>query len=145
MKAFLIPLLLALASDTAAQSPSTALQGAVWITPVLYVERITAPPEYARWYAATETCAGLKGDYAQVRWLVTPAPWMGVNGTTFGMWQKGHRITLNAPERMDSTLVMHEVMHDLLEVNGLNRPDDPHPEAYFGPDRCVYRFHPGGP
>lgn len=123
---------------TPATTPSAART-----TAVVFVTRIEAPPEYARWYAATERCAGLTGDFSKVRWYLTPTPWTGQSGgSTYGMWQDGHRITLNKPEAMDSNLVMHEVMHDLLDSNGKSDPRDAHPEAYFGPTRCVYRFHP---
>ncbi len=124
-------------------TPASVPNEAKRLTPVLYVTRLdSVPPEYARWYAATERCAGLRGDYAKVRWYLTPGPWTGLNGPTYGMWQDGRRITLNKPEWMDSTLVMHEVMHDLLSANDLTDPTDAHPPAYFGPGKCVYRFHP---
>jgi hypothetical protein len=134
-------LLMGARSCTAQMTPASMPAETRLITPVLYVTRVAPPSEYARWYADTERCVGLKGNYQKVRWYMAPSAWTGPNGITYGMWQDGHRITLNLPEAMDSTLVMHEAMHDILAVNDLDDPKEPHPPAYFGADKCVFRFH----
>jgi hypothetical protein len=44
---------------------------------------------------------------------------------------------------MDSTLVIHEAVHDILGVNGIDQgreEDQGHPLPYFD-GRCTYRYH----
>lgn len=145
--ALIAALLAALAAPCAAQGPVAAILPApARAQAIVYVAQIppdSVPPEYARWYAWAEHCTGLKGDYAKVRWYVTPAPWSdGLHkGPTFGMWQKGHRITINYPEHMDSTLVIHESIHDLSSYYADLYPDSiPHPKALYN-GVCATEFH----
>jgi hypothetical protein len=110
---------------------------------VIFVSDLTAPPEYARWYAAMERCLGMKGDYAKVQWYSTPAPWSdGRHGNrlTYGLWRAPHKIVLNAPGVLDSMLVSHEVVHDIVGTHGLQSPERPHPTPFFGPTGCAAEF-----
>ena len=114
---------------------------------VIYVTEIRPQSEYARWYASAERCLGMRGAYAKVQWFVAPAPWSDGrhgNDLTYGAWRPPHKITLNLPEAMDSTLVIHEAVHDILGANGIDQSrdeDQGHPPPYFD-GRCTYRYHP---
>jgi hypothetical protein len=113
---------------------------------VLYVTDIRPPSEYARWYASAERCLGMQGAYAKVQWFVAPAPWSDHrhgSGLTYAAWRPPHRIILNRPDALDSTLVIHEAVHDILGVNGIDQgrdEDQGHPMPYFD-GRCTYRYH----
>lgn len=106
---------------------------------VLYIESMDPPPVYAKWYADAERCTGLKGDYAKVRWYKTPHPWSDEpKDTTWAMWQPEHRITMNLDDKFDSTVVMHEAIHDILHYQKVWDEKNPHPSAFFGVGRCVF-------
>lgn len=126
--------------------PAQAPADAVRRVPVLYVNQIKPLANYERWYKWAEACTGLKGNYKKVRWYVTPAPWNdGQHGglLTYGMWQRGNRITLNLPEVNDSVLVIHEVLHDLASYHRDQFPDSiAHPPTLYGPNLCSREFHP---
>jgi len=113
---------------------------------VLYVTEIRPQSEYARWYASAEHCLGMQGAYAKVQWFIAPAAWSdGRHGKalTYGAWRPSHKIILNRPDAMDSTLVIHEAVHDILGVNGIDQDreeDQGHPMPYFD-GRCTYRYH----
>ena len=113
---------------------------------VLYVMEIRPQSEYARWYASAEHCLGLQGAFDKVQWFIAPAPWSDGrhgNALTYGAWRPPHRIILNRPDAMDSTLVSHEAVHDILDVNGIDQgreEDQGHPLPYFD-GRCTYRYH----
>jgi hypothetical protein len=112
--------------------------------PMLLIREITPPPPYAQWYAAMERCAGLKGAFVAVRWFVTPTPWVDGqhgNDSTYGMTYR-HHIVLNLPEALDSTLVSHEALHDILSYHPQMWIDaGPHPAPWFAPDGCAEEFH----
>src|SRR5262245_599532 len=109
-----IPVLLALIAlpgISAAQTVSSSVAGRPTSNAVIYVTESPARSEYARWYASAERCLGMKGAYNKVQWFVTPAPWSDHqhgNGLTYGVWRPSHKIILNRPEALDSTLVTHE-------------------------------------
>ena len=113
---------------------------------VIYVREIRPQSEYARWYASAERCLGMRGAYAKVQWFVAPAPWSDHrhgSGLTYAAWRPPHRIILNRPDAMDSTLVIHEAVHDILGVNEIDQDreaDQGHPMPYFD-GRCTYRYH----
>jgi hypothetical protein len=113
---------------------------------VIYVTEIHPRPEYDRWYASAERCLGLRGAYTKVQWFVAPSPWSDHrhgNGLTYGVWRPPHKIILNRPEALDSTLVIHEAVHEILDANGIDQSreeDQGHPFPYFD-GRCTYRYH----
>jgi hypothetical protein len=115
-------------------------------TAVLYVTEVRPHSEYARWYADAERCLGMQGAYAKVQWFVASAPWSDGqhgNALTYAAWRPPHRIILNRPDILDSTLVIHEAVHDILGVNGIDQDkeaDQGHPMPYFD-GRCTYRYH----
>ena len=92
-----------------------------------------------------EKCLGLRGDFSKVQWYITPQPWVdGLHGAavTYGLWRPPHRIIVNAPDVLDSALVSHESVHDILGSNGLQSPENPHPKPFFGPRGCAAEFRP---
>ena len=117
---------------------------------VIYVTEIRPQSEYARWYAAAERCLGMQGAYAKVHWFIAPGPWSDGqhgDGLTYGAWRPPHKIILNRPEALDSTLVIHEAVHDILGSNAIDQgrdEDKGHPSPYFD-GRCTYRHHPEPP
>jgi len=104
--------------------PSGPPPGAVLMTP---------PPEYALWYAKTESCAGLQGSLEGIEWYVVPdvATFETSIGEKVGLWEKvgrSTRITLAGDYVQHEMVVRHEMLHDLLERTG-------HPPEYFV-NRC---------
>jgi hypothetical protein len=80
--------------------------------------RFTAPAQYRAWWALTEACSGLHGDFNSIAWYVTP------NTETFslegmpvqGAWYPDpSRIVLGDMEIGDGSLVRHEMLHALLK------------------------------
>ncbi|MGH7535700.1 MAG: hypothetical protein ACREMG_08955 [Gemmatimonadales bacterium] len=110
-------------------------------TIVIYIEPLAVSSDYARWYATVEKCSGLQGDFAGVKWYVTPHPWPSANGKmTSAVWTD-RRIILNGEMLADSNLVKHESLHDVLYVSGWRPPAKPaseythadlHPAPPFG-------------
>jgi hypothetical protein len=143
---FPVLLALALPGTSAAQTMSSSVMDRPASNAVIYVVEIRPQPEYARWYSSAERCLGMKGAYAKVQWFVTPGPWTDHrhgNGLTYAVWRPPHKIILNRPEAMDSTLVIHEAVHDILGANGIDQSrdeDQGHPLPYFD-GRCTYRYH----
>jgi len=104
--------------------PSPLPSGAVLLSP---------PPYYREWWARTESCAGLAGDFAAVEWYVVP----GVSvfetdaGPKVGLWahsSAGQRIVLAGEYAGHELVVRHEMLHALLDRGG-------HPPEYFR-ERC---------
>jgi hypothetical protein len=126
------------------------------VSPSLYVYRIANPPaDYARWYKAMERCSGMKGAYRRVSWLMVSAPWLTGQRRTHGSWEGNNdngaaRIVVNREEWLDSTLVTHEALHDILWRNGFRMPPLPptatdtdsieakHPKPY---GRCAPTYY----
>jgi len=90
---------------------------------------LAAPAEYRTWWAKTEACAQLAGDFDQVHWYVVP----GVTtfetdiGEKVGLWSRdGNIVSITvAGDYADTELVVrHEMLHAILNRGG-------HPEEYF--------------
>ncbi len=110
---------------------------------VLYVARVpddSIPEQYRGWYADAERCTGLRGDFGKVKWFTTAHPWHKTpKDTTWALWQEPHRITINAEGWMDSTLVVHESIHDILSYQRLYEQGEAHPATWFGEGKCANR------
>jgi hypothetical protein len=84
------------------------------------------PPVYREWWAKTQACSGLRGNFDRVRWSV-------IEGTSFpcssgqcaGHWRNDHHIFLASEWVMDEMVVRHEMLHDMI-----GRPG--HPAPPFG-------------
>ena len=90
---------------------------------------MTAPAEYATWYAKTEACAELRGALGGIEWYVVPdvATFETSIGEKVGLWERvGNvsRITIAGDYVGNEMVVRHEMLHDLLERTG-------HPPEYF--------------
>ncbi len=80
--------------------------------------RFAAPAQYRAWWALTEACSGLRGDFSAVTWYVVPnADSFSLEGETVnGAWSSdGNRIVLGASVTTDGSLVRHEMLHALLQ------------------------------
>lgn len=159
--AFTVFLLLAFAASLNAQ-----VAGAGTPPVTGYITQFVPPVEYRGWYKDAERCAGRRGDYDGVEWYVVPTSWESPDGRTYAEWRYRERhgtlaamdplrnamealvsyhrmIVVNADEWRDSTLVMHEALHDILWMSGW-RPADTtsaamHPKPPYG--RCAPAVH----
>jgi hypothetical protein len=78
------------------------------------VQPIHAPEAWRAIYHQVERCAGMVGDYDQIRWAVMEAPLQGPKGPTYA-FTVGSRIVL---VRQDTTYLRHEMLHHILETAG---------------------------
>ena len=91
-------------------------------------------PEYATWYAETEECTGIKGDFERVLWFTFPDRFPCEEfGTCSGFWDD-HRIFLQAENANNEGLVKHEIIHDLLAGSPANDANAKHDDPVW--DRC---------
>jgi hypothetical protein len=84
------------------------------------------PAIYRSWWAKTEACSGLSGDYDRVRWEVVPGTGFECSsGQCAGHWQSDHRIWIAGEYLENEMVVRHEMLHDLIGHSG-------HPNPPFG-------------
>ncbi|HEY0779780.1 MAG TPA: hypothetical protein VGD56_17565, partial [Gemmatirosa sp.] len=101
--------------------------------------RLTPPPVYARWWAMTEACSGLRRDLGAVDWYVTtgaPSISDGHQSDLGGYYSPAsNRIVLADTAALDGATIRHEMLHALLgpAVAG-------HPRAQFL-GRCAGVVH----
>jgi hypothetical protein len=87
---------------------------------------MTAPPVYREWWAKTEACSGLSGDFDLIRFATVPGPEFECpSGTCVGRWEPGHHIYLAEAWSHHEMVVRHEMLHELLRGSG-------HPDPPFG-------------
>jgi hypothetical protein len=83
-------------------------------------QQFTPPEVFRRWWALTEQCSGLTGDYDAVAWYVVPgaASIPGPDGSPVqGTWELKHdRIVLAGDAQLAGDLVRHEMLHALLRA-----------------------------
>ncbi|HEU4628701.1 MAG TPA: hypothetical protein VFS08_03120 [Gemmatimonadaceae bacterium] len=104
------------------------------ITPpeVTQATPMPAQPPYSMWWAATERCSGLRGDFAAIRWASIPnTDRLAADGHSGSWWPVTNQITLAGNVILDGRLVRHEMLHALLGT----RHSGQHPYEYFG-HRC---------
>jgi hypothetical protein len=89
-------------------------------------QQFTPPEVFRRWWALTEQCSGLTGDYDAIAWYVVPgvASIPGPDGSPVqGTWELKHnRIVLAGDAQLAGDLVRHEMLHALL--HGADHPRD---------------------
>jgi hypothetical protein len=89
-------------------------------------EPLNPPPVYREWWAKTEACSGLKGNFDRLRWSVVEGRSFSCSsGQCAGHWRTDHHIFLASDWVMDEMVVRHEMLHDLLDRTG-------HPDPPFG-------------
>lgn len=74
------------------------------------------PAPYRLWWALTESCSRLTGNFDRVRWYVVPGgDRINVNGQLYdGEWfPQSNRIVLATPSIFRGGLVRHEILHAL--------------------------------
>ncbi len=90
-------------------------------------QRFTPPAQYRAWWALTEACSGLHGDFNSVTWYTVPnTNTFTLEGTLVnGAWYGDpNRIVLGDSVKFAGSLVRHEMLHALLQVIG-------HPRQQF--------------
>lgn len=84
------------------------------------------PAIYREWWAATESCSGLGGDFDRIEWMVVPGEsFECASGECVGHWEPDHRIFLADEWKEHEMVVRHEMLHDLMRRSG-------HPDPPFG-------------
>jgi hypothetical protein len=81
------------------------------------------PPEvYQQWWRITESCSGISGDFAHVKWYQVPGASqfdIGEGVAANGAWTRdGNKIIIAGDAALDGDLVRHEMLHALLRVSG---------------------------
>lgn len=109
--------------------------------------QLFAPPSvYATWWAATEECVGVRGDFGRVGWGVMEDDSLGMfwarepdgQGRSWqvlaaGLWVPSHLILLSRSHVGTEYVVRHEMVHELRQVPG-------HGVLFL--DRCSGDFTP---
>ena len=95
-------------------------------------EPFTPPAVYREWWALTEACSGLQGDFTRIAWFRVPGAESIplADGTLVnGRWDRvSNRIVLAEESERFGDLVRHEMLHALLQGGGHPR------DAFIG--RC---------
>jgi hypothetical protein len=87
---------------------------------------MTPPSVYREWWAKTEACSGLRGDFDRVKWSVVPGhSFPCASGRCAGHWEPRHEVFIAEQWLMNEMVVRHEMLHDLLDRAG-------HPAPPFG-------------
>jgi len=82
------------------------------------------PAVYRQWWAETEACAGRRGDFARIRWIVVHAPSFDCpSGRCVGRWEATGEIYLARDWVGHEMVVRHEMLHALIGEPG--HPDPP--------------------
>ena len=83
---------------------------------------IEPPALFRSLYEGVEACSGLVGNFDRVRWFVV---WeFGASASLFGQWNQRREISLRSDVWLDSDVVRHEVLHDLLTGDGGHTRDE---------------------
>jgi hypothetical protein len=119
LAALVLPMTL-LGCTALAPSESTLPAGAI---------ALEAPAVFRTWFARTEGCSGLSGDFSTVQFYVIPGvdAFPTPEGNKVGLWSrvgKIHRIVIAGNYQNHEMVVSHEMLHSLLSREG-------HPEDYF--------------
>jgi hypothetical protein len=104
-------------------------------SPLPATAQVMNPPEqYRTWWAETESCSGLQGNFDQINWFVVPdsLTFSTSTGEKVGLWTEssaGTRIIIAGAYSGHELVVRHEMLHALLDREG-------HPAEYFQ-TRCA--------
>ncbi len=116
---------------TAARSLALGLvlSGCGLLTDPLNIRRLEPPAVFAAWYAELEACAGVRGDFAGLSWMVTDDYvdadggfyWRGEK--VYGLYfAKDHSILLSTASAKSRGIVKHEELHSLLPAAAESDP-----------------------
>ena len=84
------------------------------------------PAIYREWWAATEACSGLSGDFDRIEWMIVPGESFECSsGQCVGHWDPGHTIFIAENWKEHEMVVRHEMLHELMRRSG-------HPNPPFG-------------
>jgi hypothetical protein len=85
-----------------------------------------APPaEYRAWFAKTEACSGLTGDFDRIQWYSVDGDSFDCpSGKCVGRWNSDHHIYISSAYVRSELVVRHELLHELLGHRG-------HPDPRF--------------
>ena len=84
------------------------------------------PPVYQEWWAKTQACSGLQGDFGRLRFsVIAGRSFPCSSGQCAGHWRNDHHIFLASDWAMDEMVVRHEMLHDMIGMPG-------HPAPPFG-------------
>jgi hypothetical protein len=90
---------------------------------------LSPPAVYRGWWARTEACSGLTGDFDRINWQAVPGPSFSCStGQCVGHWQSAHQIWIAGDYVTNEMVVRHEMLHDPILHSG-------HPNPPFG-DPC---------
>ena len=94
---------------------------------------------YREWFAATEACSGVSGDFDRIDWYIVPGNSFSCpGGECAGHWNSGHAIYIAEGWVASEMVVRHEILHDLLGRSG-------HPDPPFGsPCPLTWETWPAG-
>ncbi len=87
---------------------------------------VEPPAVYRAWWAKTEACSGLTGNFDRVEWMIVPGESFACSsGECVGHWDPGHKIYIASDWTHHEMVVRHEMLHDLMRRSG-------HPSPPFG-------------
>ena len=93
-------------------------------------EEFAPPAEYSSWFASTEACSGLSGDFARLRFYRVPGNEFACpSGMCVARWTDDHRIFVAEAFIENEMVLRHEMLHDLIGHAG-------HPDPPFGESGC---------
>jgi hypothetical protein len=93
-------------------------------------ERFTPPDIYRTWFAETEVCSGLSGEFERLRFYRVPGgEFPCPTGMCVARWTDSHEIFVAEEFLHDEMVVRHEMLHDLIGQPG-------HPDPPFGSAGC---------
>lgn len=98
------------------------------------------PAVYREWWARTEECSGITGDFDRIEWLMVPGRSFACrSGQCVGHWHPDHQIYIAEEWVENEMVVRHEMLHDLMRGGG-------HPNPPFG-EGCplTWATWPGSP
>jgi hypothetical protein len=73
---------------------------------------------YRSLWVDVRVCSGLERDYHGIRWYVTP--WFPDQPDVLGQWNSRREITLRTDAQLNADVISHELLHDLLDGDGLH-------------------------
>lgn len=89
-------------------------------------EPMEPPALYREWWARTQACSGIEGNFDRIRWWVVEGDGFECpSGQCAGRWNDDHDIYIASDYVSNEMVVRHEMLHDLI-----GRPG--HPDPPFG-------------